>query len=700
MKRFLFCLAILLSVGGFGQWQAVHAQTENVTFILNTATVPDTLPVTGATIQIRGGLVNAGTSPITWGGDSVNNMTNIGGDYWTKTLQLNAGDTLKYKFVVNYPGNTGWEQNTTPPYPGLPADNRYFIVPTHSDTTVPVEFWANKNNLQQYFKPYADHGPDTMMVYFRVSMLGPINSGSFGFNNNTDTVGVRGGGPAGGDLNWAPTYYLTKESPAVNGAGYTVPASSFWSGGLRFPKAGLTAGTSIGYKFLIGFDWGRDEYQGGHANRSFPVPVGLKDTTLQWVFYNDERPSGRANPDTTLVTFIVNMAKAVGTGGFTIGDTLYVRSGYFGTAAEASRRVQLENLIGTLYEGTDTIVTKVGNVLDYQYYHLKNGQEIRENFYNFYYTGDQSSEAEKRQVLVPGLTYNIIDTATSITQPRRMPDFPNARTLNQPVTVKYELNLKPVFYQLKAGDSLTDIQGSFNIAPRDMDSLLTWGVWINGPAVGGWSNTTGTDWDFGLNSNPDKRMWDDGTHGDVTPGDSIFTITVQDAPDSILVGSKGQIGQTFKFGVRGGDNEGGHGGYGNNHNENISDLASTYKLHSQFGSINPAFYSAWDYDNERPSGVTGVKSKPGSPRVFSLGQNYPNPFNPATTIDYSIPSAGIVTLRIYNVLGQEVATLVNTRQEAGAYHAKFDASRFTSGVYFYRLTAGSNVSTKRMLLVK
>ena len=88
------------------------------------------------------------------------------------------------------------------------------------------------------------------------------------------------------------------------------------------------------------------------------------------------------------------------------------------------------------------------------------------------------------------------------------------------------------------------------------------------------------------------------------------------------------------------------------------------------------------------------------PSSFSLSQNYPNPFNPTTTIQYSIPKETMVTLRIYNILGQEVATLVNQHQIAGGYTATFDASQFASGVYFYRLSAGSFSQVRKMLLLK
>jgi hypothetical protein len=83
-----------------------------------------------------------------------------------------------------------------------------------------------------------------------------------------------------------------------------------------------------------------------------------------------------------------------------------------------------------------------------------------------------------------------------------------------------------------------------------------------------------------------------------------------------------------------------------------------------------------------------------------LDQNFPNPFNPTTTIRYSLLQRGLVTLSIYNVLGQKVETLVSQVQGAGNYEVKFNASRFASGVYFYRLQAGSFNMTKKMMLVK
>jgi hypothetical protein len=84
----------------------------------------------------------------------------------------------------------------------------------------------------------------------------------------------------------------------------------------------------------------------------------------------------------------------------------------------------------------------------------------------------------------------------------------------------------------------------------------------------------------------------------------------------------------------------------------------------------------------------------------NLAQNYPNPFNPSTTIKYSIPKQSNVTIKVFDVLGREVTTLVNKEQSQGNYEVDFDGTKLSSGIYFYRLQAGDFVETKKMILIK
>ncbi|MCU0413578.1 MAG: T9SS type A sorting domain-containing protein, partial [Ignavibacteriaceae bacterium] len=88
------------------------------------------------------------------------------------------------------------------------------------------------------------------------------------------------------------------------------------------------------------------------------------------------------------------------------------------------------------------------------------------------------------------------------------------------------------------------------------------------------------------------------------------------------------------------------------------------------------------------------------PENISLSQNYPNPFNPSTRIEYSIPQSGLVTIKIYDILGREVATLVNEEKQRGVYSISFDATGLASGIYFYRIQFGNFVQTKKLTLLK
>jgi hypothetical protein len=88
------------------------------------------------------------------------------------------------------------------------------------------------------------------------------------------------------------------------------------------------------------------------------------------------------------------------------------------------------------------------------------------------------------------------------------------------------------------------------------------------------------------------------------------------------------------------------------------------------------------------------------PAKFGLEQNYPNPFNPSTTIRFAIPAAGMVSLKIYDVLGREVSGLVNSTMQAGSYQVQWNAVGMPSGMYVYELRAGSFVDMKRMMVVK
>jgi len=112
------------------------------------------------------------------------------------------------------------------------------------------------------------------------------------------------------------------------------------------------------------------------------------------------------------------------------------------------------------------------------------------------------------------------------------------------------------------------------------------------------------------------------------------------------------------------------------------------------GGINANYIAKWG----TPYGIKNINAE--IPEYFSLSQNYPNPFNPNTKIQFALPQKSFTKLIVYDYLGREITTLVNEQLNAGIYEADFDGSNLSSGVYYYRLTAGDFIETKKMILVK
>ena len=146
--------------------------------------------------------------------------------------------------------------------------------------------------------------------------------------------------------------------------------------------------------------------------------------------------------------------------------------------------------------------------------------------------------------------------------------------------------------------------------------------------------------------------------------------------------------------------------------QHTSDGGASWTTHGTFpvyGSIYSIYFydvqNGWVTGFDPPSiyhftGTTSVEENNNIPIEFSLAQNYPNPFNPSTVIRYQLPVASQVSLKVFNVLGNEVATLVNDYKSAGSYDVDFNSTNLSSGVYFYSLTAGSFTETKKFILMK
>ena len=244
--------------------------------------------------------------------------------------------------------------------------------------------------------------------------------------------------------------------------------------------------------------------------------------------------------------------------------------------------------------------------------------------------------------------------------------YPLSDSLNNPVDVTFDVDM-------------SDAVNKYNNIPIDPSTLYFVGQRGDADFLGSW--VTGGTW------TPDDTIG--GAHMKVltNAGNNIWTRTV-----TVPAGTPGGV-YVYKFGadypgadtVNNGteymDNE---MPFGVNHFFNLID-GDPIEILINFGQQLP---------------VSVEKLDDMVPDKFSLEQNYPNPFNPSTTIRYTITEPGLVNLKIFNMLGEEVLTLVNEEQTTGVYEVTLDASRLASGLYIYTLTNGSLSATKKMMLLK
>jgi hypothetical protein len=708
----LFFVVMLLAALATAQ-----AQQVNVTFRLNTCTIGDTVNANSSVAQIRGTTVTqpfnlanrtaddnsvdhlSPTDSIQWNGKSTLFLHNVGGDYWQGTFSMPAGTVLEYKFYVNASHDTvfggadwqdnGWENDLTKPVNAYGGDRILDLSSfTGTDTTLDLQFYSSgwKATPQQYEKPYATDD-STNVIFVRVNLAGWDD-----FNQGNHLPAIRGGLlPDGGpqppspQLDWGTSYLLTQETP-----------TKFFNTAIHVKKNAGANGAR--FKFIVHFagralneDWSLMAYNPGaqYELGSLPAVAAGRDTTIRWVYFDNLVPRIRPNPDQVVITYRVDMTTSIQNRGFQHTDTLVAQAGFFTTAREVYEIRLLRQGFGNIYGGKDTIFSAIGQELDYQYYLKKGGQNIRESYFDFDYSGLQASEAERRRLIVPSSGFQIDDVVNSKVDARRQPFFRNTQPLQQAVRLTLKCDIRPAIFQVLKGDSLLDIQGTRHI--RTVQDILNNGVWVNGPLTGTWAGWGGT-----LASDTTRKMYDDGTHGDAVAGDSIYTRIILSS-----VFGQNIVGQEFKFGINGGDNE---SGFGLNHIENVDDNNPGDTLDVQFGSINPNKYNAWDFDNRKVK--TAVAESPGNaPFTYSLAQNYPNPFNPETTIQYSLAKAGKVTLTIYNVMGQKVRTLVDESKPAGVYTLTWNGRNdrnipVSTGVYFYKINAGDFNQIKKLLFLK
>ncbi len=404
----------------------------------------------------------------------------------------------------------------------------------------------------------------------------------------------------------------------------------------------FTTGDTLQFKFLQDGGWEND------PNRQYVVPG---ENSTFYAYYNND--SVYTNTKNISVTFSCNMEFEKVSGRFNPAtDTLSARGDFNGWS-------------GT----TDILEPSVG---DPNYYELTRDYAISEGDsiqYKYAYVGPNGTNWEGDPNKVYHFTTDDWNNGTAFIE-RTYNNATLATLTNNEVTLTFTVNVAGAVSSV-TGQPFPSID---NVVVCGAVSPLTW-------PTGGWPNSDSSVAIF---------MFNDGTHGDDVANDSIWSVNVT-FPKYTVLRVQYKYGANWGLASNTGSNDN-ESSVGTDHFINLTNDMATGKVENKWSVMG-------DMDLVDVTGVT-ERTDLGVPNRYDLSQNYPNPFNPTTNIQFAIPKSGLVTMKVYNLLGQEVATLVNEQKNAGTYQVDFNAANLTSGVYFYSITAGNYSVTKKMLLLK
>ncbi len=681
-----------------------YGQNRTVTLTLNTATVADTIR-TDSFIEVRG--AGNGTAPFTlvdgnmidWGDVSTIEPENIGGDYWRVTFEVADTTNLVFKFYSQQAedaGLNGWEADPNPEIPVGTGDTTNTGVPLST-----VHFFEAQSEYRGAEQDRGDYDwrpweakEDSIAIWFRVAMFGP-HSEELGYDPSASSpdqnIGVRGDNLGSASmLDWGSTnLVLDRESTNDNVAGYNI-----YSGVAYYPTS--AAGTEQAYKFVIddavlddgNLGWEDANLSGN--NRTFTIPED--DSTLQWVYLGNTPPTS-TEPVASAVIFSVDLSPLEDLGLFDVarGDTLEVRGDFNGWDCDNPDDCLLLRAPGeSVFEQAIPITAIPLTERNYKFFLNLNDSLFRAEFGGVEvipsgWEEPISTQGANRTFIFEGLENDFQDLPVfrfnDIYDGNIIPDGAN-------VDVNFSVDMSPAL----ANQSDPFEPASDTVSIRIAEPF--------------WAITQG----YELTPRDDDPTLGDGIN--LASFARIFQLT-DDDNDMIYTGTLtfrgltyGAIQYQYAYGADGQffiEPEGGTAGEGRRRTRFIAPNAD--------GSWPPS----WDFPQEtfRPEGgpftgafeqnpvTVGVEAVNDEvPSTIALGQNYPNPFNPTTTFEYAITRTQNVKIRVYDMLGRLVETLVDATQPPATYQVTFDASRLASGVYIYRLEAGNQVMTKRMLLIK
>lgn len=660
--------------------------TVKVTFRCNTSTCLDTIQPHHI-VGLNGESVK-GIPGLVWDAANTIKLTNVGGDYWEKTIDVQPGDVVHYKFVTKYDDatmskvNWGWEGDITNGYDNWTS--RVLVVGTQ-DTVLPLQYYnGGTTRLPQYWRPFEEK-QDTIAIYFRVNMGGVV------FNPETQTVEVQGGAPLGTDNPWIKIINLTREVNSVNGG-------SFWSGVAYIAKANVTPGAQQQYKFVFR----SPETWESIPNRSFVFSSNLinvsGDTTLHWNYFNNKAPAGALLNVNLLFRLKVDALEKVGLFNRTLGDRVGI-TGPKGWSADPFDFDTDPNMLKMTYNSdleewnlVEPFTVYPNDEIPYKYYIAWDSSRVDPASPN-YIPGLMLSNGWEEPGVTGGADRKY--TFTSDAEQIVPGDFGAAQqffnsidpkgAILTPVAVTFQVNMAP------ATNAATNPTNPLFVPGRDTVYVSYDGCFV--PVTQG-KTMYGTDNRLELTD---------------TDGDGIYTGT-----DFLNAPTLNQLCYriTYTYMPEYTVTNGGGILFGRRYYQYIRPVAIDGSGNITWPSATTLPVVDWkanDLTVELPPDLNtpmAVKGMSGSvPVVYSLEQNYPNPFNPSTMITYSIPQRTHVRLEVFNILGQKVITLVDEEQEAGIHSVLWNTQSggrqsMSSGVYFLKMHAGVFSSVKKMVLTK
>jgi hypothetical protein len=633
-----------------------------------------------------------GGATIDWSSATTIDPVNIGGDYWETTFQIDNEARVQFKFYSQQDQDVlgeGWE-----------ADPNPVIEPGSDDVVMPVHFFESQREYRGVsgdrgpydWRPYREPGGDSVAVWFRVFANTEGAVGKY-LRTSEDQLFVAGDPLSGNSpLQWNETSDVSLQR---EGTDRTRPAYDLFSGVAYYPAAAI--GQTQPYKFIT-YNNSTVGWEDGISDRTFVVPA--QDTTLQWVFFANTAPLSE-QPVTAEVIFSVDLdpLEAIGVFSRVRGDSLQVRGDFNGWGCGDPTRCQLERLPGlVIYESIVPLTMLPQAQVSYKYfidyYNIPATQTAFgvdvipsgwEEPYStaggnrrFVFEGDPDNPQIVENTFNDILAANIMDNGENVDVTFRV-DMTPALSAAQPFSAANDTVI------VSFGEPFWSMTQGFPLTPR---------------------GTEGDDQFLGdaLNQTEYAR--------------NHFMLT-DDDEDMVYEGTLTVSGPTyaaFQYQYFYGSGAGWTGEAGGG-------TEGTGRRRQRFVWPNPdgSWPAAFTVVNDRATGDMGVEvyqeagNLPGDanpalsvaveqldelPAQVNLGRNYPNPFNPSTTFEYALDRTMDVRVRVYDVLGRVVATLVDGVQQAATYRVTFDASRLASGTYLYRLETPSRVITRQMILVK